>query len=137
MGNLGNCEGVNKGVSPSFLGTLSSPGDSKLLLPLSNVAPRREEGRRNSQQGNLFKNQIHEEQPVDTSPVDPEQIKRMSLQSRAMRDAALQNFDWEGVINQPEKIDKPTLTAMLIHELNRILPEGFAVTFYAKDLTSQ
>lgn len=65
-----------------------------------------------------------------TYPTDLEQLKRMSTESREIRDQALLDFDWRAL--KGRGIDPETLTQQLINLLNKRLPEGFGIKLHPR-----
>ncbi|OGY16462.1 MAG: hypothetical protein A2785_02085 [Candidatus Chisholmbacteria bacterium RIFCSPHIGHO2_01_FULL_49_18] len=65
-----------------------------------------------------------------TYPHDLDKIRKMSILSRDVRDQALLNFDWNEFLWRREIADEAKVTRMLVDDLNKVLPEGFAITLY-------
>lgn len=64
-------------------------------------------------------------------PNDIKQIKEMSINSREIRDQALMDYDWDGLMDRYDD-DELTVTKELIVLLNQKLPNGFSIKFYPK-----
>ncbi len=63
-----------------------------------------------------------------TYPHDIEKIKKMSLQSRDIRDKALLDFNWDAL--KGKDVDLQTLVKQLTIVINQKLPDGFSIQHF-------
>lgn len=65
-------------------------------------------------------------------PNDLKRLKEMAIKSRDIRDQAMLNFDWGNITWRRGRnmIDEATVVKMLVDDLNKLLPEGFAIKLH-------
>jgi len=65
-----------------------------------------------------------------TYPVTPGKIEDMATRSRGIRDQAILNFGWNILDKRPGIVDEATVVKLLINDLNKLLPGGFAIKLF-------
>ena len=65
-----------------------------------------------------------------TYPNDLEKIKEKEIKKRDIRDQAMLNFGWNSLGWRRDIVDEATVAKMLVDDLNKLLPEGFAIKLH-------
>lgn len=65
-----------------------------------------------------------------TYPQEVEAVEKMAVTSRDIRDKVLLDYDWSFISETtPQSVNKTELVKYLVHEQNKLLPNGFSIKF--------